>query len=147
MKWASGPGFGPEAVFSCPISEWKGGCSPIMDAILPSVDERDAETALRQTITSLKGALLQFEILIAKVGALDETVTDTEVNKTIIRLRETFGALTRERQRFEKEVNGRSGDLRVEPIDLDAARTEVGRLLDSLRAAGSAADVPGEPQP
>jgi len=146
-EMGSGPGRFPVAAFSCPDFGWKGGCSPIMDAILPSVDERDAEAALRQAILSLRLALADFEGLIERIGQLDERVTDTQATKAIVRLRETFQSLTRERLKFETDVNGRTGAFGTAPLDLAAARTEVGRLLDCLRADRRAGGISVEPEP
>ncbi len=118
-----------------------------MDAILPSVDERDAEAALRQAILSLNLTLADFEGLIQKIGHLDEQVTDTQATKAIVRLRDAFQSLIRERHKFETDVYGRTGAFGAAPIDVAAARTEVGRLLDCLRADGRAGEVSVEPEP
>lgn len=120
---------------------------PNMDANLPSVDERDAEAALRQAILSLRLRLAHFEGLIEQIGQFDEKVTDTQATKAIIRLRDAFQSLIKERQRFETDVYGRTGACGAAPIDIAAARAEVGRLLDCLRADGGAGGISVEPEP
>jgi len=117
-----------------------------MDAINSPTPEQDAEEALRHSIKSLKLALNSFEVLVDRIGALDETLKDSEVSRPIVRLKEAFHTLNRERHRFEAEVNGRSGPFICEPIDFEAARDEVGRLLDHLRAASDTGGVSGEPR-
>ena len=118
-----------------------------MDEILSTVDERDAEAALRQAILSLRLSLAQFEILIEQIGDLDEKVTDLQATKAIPRLRDAFQSLVKERHRFETDVYGRSGAIGAAPIDLEAARTEVRKLLACLRTDGCAGDVSEGPEP
>lgn len=115
-----------------------------MDTSLPPVDEADAEAVLRQAILSVRVALDVLEEAVLNVATLDVNVTDTQVSKAITRLRDSFQVLNRERQKFAGELLGRGG---LEPLDTGAARDEVGRLLDRLRAAGSAGSISGEPHP
>lgn len=113
-----------------------------MDADTSVVDERDAVAALRQVILSVRTALELFEDRIEELLTLDASLTDAETKKAVLRLRDAFQALIKERQSFEKEFYGRSGVGIAEPIDLDAARAEIGRLLDRIRDAPDPGRLP-----
>ncbi|MDJ1007538.1 MAG: hypothetical protein QNJ13_06890 [Paracoccaceae bacterium] len=146
MNWASGPGMLPVAVFSCPHCSEISGCFHDMDDTAPFPEGASPETKLRWAIRSLEDASAHFEERIIELSAAD-AVTASEVKKVVTGLREAFTVLLKERQNFERDVNGRTGSGIAEPLDLDAARAEIGGLLDRLRASGDAGGVPGQSEP
>jgi hypothetical protein len=109
----------------------------------PSEIERNAAIAVRQATKLLHVVRADLEADIDRVVALDTSVTDAEMRKAISRFKEAFHTLVKERQTFDRDIYGRSGPLNAEPVDLVAARSEVGRLLDSLRTAGRSGEVSG----
>lgn len=82
------------------------------------------------------------------VEELEDRNTDSasEATRIIRDLKQALGPALSERERIETEVRKEAGVANAYAIDFDAARFEIGRRLDRLRAARDQARLPEEPQ-
>lgn len=72
-----------------------------------------------------------------------EPVADSEVKQRVSAVQRAMDHVFSERKRLDEVRRKRAGIVHDYAIDFDAARTEIGRRLDRLRAASGAGDVPG----
>jgi hypothetical protein len=113
-----------------------------MALITPRWDEGMADDILSV-------AEAHFESALKALNSLTDEVEDgarpapSDVQKTARDFRAAVQTLFDERKRIESQRKRDAGIVHDYALDLDAARAEVGGLLDRLRAAGGAGEVPG----
>lgn len=113
-----------------------------MKAITPNGDAEIVDAAIEQVVYAVNIALARFREKLDEVEALETTTKDADVQKAIVRLREQYLVLVSERHKLNGKRDGKFGAGAVEPIDTDAARAEIGRLLDRIRHAGDPGSLP-----
>ncbi|MEL7025693.1 MAG: hypothetical protein AAGO57_00495 [Pseudomonadota bacterium] len=99
------------------------------------------ESKIEHVLAAVDIVIEAFSAKMDEIAALDRPVTEAEVTKVISRLRDTYTTLVRERQKLEDKVYGKFGAFAAEPIDVHAARSEIGRILDRIRTQGDAGRV------
>ena len=89
----------------------------------------------------------QFMELLIELGEMKgrvregEAVPDSEVKKCVSAVQRAIDHVFSERKRLDEARRKRAGIVHDYAIDFDAARGEIGRRLDRLRAASAAGDV------
>lgn len=147
MKWASGPGHSdPRPFFHA--------CTPdhlrdmtIMDATTPDGAAERLDAKIKEMEAAADLVIMGFYDKLAEVEALETSVTDTEVRRVIARFREIYTSLVTERSKLNGKGDGRARLGLREPIDFEAARLEIGGLLDRIRRAGVEGEVSGGADP
>lgn len=71
-----------------------------------------------------------------------EPVPDSEVKQRVSAVQRAMDHVFTERKRLDEARRKRAGIVHDYAIDFDAARDEIGRRLDRLRAASGAGEVP-----
>ncbi|EKE43657.1 hypothetical protein OCGS_2389 [Oceaniovalibus guishaninsula JLT2003] len=102
-----------------------------------SDDERDSETLLEMAEIHYRDVLGEMEILIQCVRDRDD-LPETETKRVLTAYRRAVQTLYDERKRVEDLRRKQRGIVGDYAIDFDAARTEIARRLDRLRATRGA---------
>lgn len=106
------------------------------------------ETGFEDERCVLELAEEQFLELLKALGELKgrvlegEPVPDSEVKQRVSAVQRAMDHVFTERRRLDEVQRKRAGIVHDFAIDFDAARDEIGRRLDRLRAASGAGDVP-----
>jgi hypothetical protein len=111
-----------------------------MALITPFGDEGAAGEVLAVAERHFERSLLALDALVSEVEQR-ATVGGPEIKRAAQDLRAAMQALFDERKRLETVRNREAGLVHGFAFDLDAARLEVGSLLDRLRAARGAGGV------
>jgi hypothetical protein len=112
-----------------------------MVLILPSQDEGSAGDILAVAERHFDRSLRAFDALVAVIERRAES-GGPEIQRAARDFRAATQALFDERKRLESVRNKEAGLVHGFAFDLDAARAEVGGLLDRLRAARGSGEVP-----
>lgn len=136
------PGELPRGRFLLPASQSAMRDTHAMNAIKPSGDLEDADAKIEAAMLAMDIVIRTFRDKMDEVAALETTTKDADVAKAIGRFRDVFTTLVGERFKLHGKVDGKFGGLIAEPIDLDVARVEIGRLLDRIRSASDPGAVP-----
>lgn len=112
-----------------------------MALITPFRDEGAADEIFAVAERHFERSLLALDALVTEVEARAATAGGPEIRRAAQDLRAAMQALFEERKKLETVRNKEAGLVHGFAFDLDAARAEVGGLLDRLRAARGAGGV------
>jgi hypothetical protein len=112
-----------------------------MALITPFRDEGAADDILAVAERHFERSLMAFDALVTEIEVRAQT-GGPEIQRAARDFRAAMQALFDERKRLESVRNKEAGLVHGFAFDLDAARAEVGGLLDRLRAARGSDEVP-----
>lgn len=105
-----------------------------MSLIKPEGSDGTPDPDLVRSREHFNNAIDQFQDMMRKAGR-GELGTESENNKTIRGLGSATQLLFSEKQKVETSLNKQAGVVGGYAIDFDAARREIRRRMDMLRAA------------
>ncbi|MEM9708449.1 MAG: hypothetical protein AAF871_06605 [Pseudomonadota bacterium] len=116
-----------------------------MNTSTPPRDGGEADALVKAAEEVLRSAIINLNEHIDLLKDPASKLTETDSKKTYSRLVDAMRVFFNERQKRDTGTFGKGGAWGVEPLDLDDARDQVGRLLDRLRAHSTPRGVSGEP--
>lgn len=114
----------------------------IMDATTPQGAAERLDAKIDEMEAAADLVIAGYYDKLASVEALERSATDAETRKVVARFRETYASLINERSKLDGKGDGRARFGLREPINFDAARAEIGRLLDRIRDASDPGCLP-----